>query len=699
MYMDEKILKEGILYKQSRFLKSWKSRFFVITKNRFAYYKKLKTGKPRREYTIAEFDVQWKGEGKKRFYIFNLQHREEPKKNMLVRCPSQRDAEDWVRCFAQIFEEVAFNQLDTSDANDEMTKHPNSENRKTEIIKEDCPKWAEEAVKLFKSSENWELTGENKWQKDKKWKKVLIANATMDMCSEAFLDKRDEWDFVLKNYRKISSPGNTRIYHAKYKDQNIVMLVQIYIDVPFQVIVSIESVQHIYYPSKITFHEIYSIIQHPFTQNLCMISCITDTNMFDISINALKSYVEIINFKNSNNEIHSLHIGDDSDVKEDEVDYSKPMDFNQYFIYGPGGDYERDPINGGLLFLDHDLISKQRGVLTNMIKRIGKNLLSGKSIMNLSLPVNIFQKYTLLQQVIMTFGYSPIFLEKAAKHTGLERFKYVVTFAVSVLHLATSQRKSFNPIIGETYQGYLGKAYTYSEQVSHHPPITAFQIYGENFNMHGFYEFMANTSANSCKARQKGPGIVVLDGQLYYITFPFVLITGMLFGKRYYNWQGVLTVTCPSENLYSEINFYPDKKGAISGLFAKAQTPADFFTGFIHRVKNTHPIMTEQGRKAMEESAKKSLANYTDDIEAELGKIEGYWTMFLDIDNQRFWSIDEYRPYLITSVPNPLPSDSTFRSDLKAMQEENLEEAQIQKDILENIQRRDAKLRHDQKKH
>jgi hypothetical protein len=87
---------------------------------------------------------------------------------MLVRCPTLRDAEDWVRCFAQIFEEATFDKLNTADYNGEMTKNPNSEHRKTEIIREDCPKWAEDAGKLFKNSENWELTGENKGQKVEK---------------------------------------------------------------------------------------------------------------------------------------------------------------------------------------------------------------------------------------------------------------------------------------------------------------------------------------------------------------------------------------------------------------------------------------------------------------------------------------------------------------------------------------------------
>ena len=41
----------------------------------------------------------------------------------------------------------------------------------------------------------------------------------------------------------------------------------------------------------------------------------------------------------------------------------------------------------------------------------------------------------------------------------------------------------------------------------------------------------------------------------------------------------------------------------------------------------------------------------------------------------------------------PLPSDSRFRTDLIALQNEDLRKAQESKDELENLQRNDRKLR------
>jgi hypothetical protein len=53
-------------------------------------------------------------------------------------------------------------------------------------------------------------------------------------------------------------------------------------------------------------------------------------------------------------------------------------------------DFERKEGCEGLEFKNKELINKQRAVMTYLIKKMGSNLFSGKSIMNISLPINIF---------------------------------------------------------------------------------------------------------------------------------------------------------------------------------------------------------------------------------------------------------------------------------------------------------------------
>jgi len=57
-------------------------------------------------------------------------------------------------------------------------------------------------------------------------------------------------------------------------------------------------------------------------------------------------------------------------------------------------------------------------------------------------------------------------------------------------------------------------------------------------------------------------------------------ITGLIMGKRVFNWTGVVTVMDLENNLFCELKLNPFKKGGFKGLFAsKSTVPNDFFMG------------------------------------------------------------------------------------------------------------------------
>ena len=52
-------------------------------------------------------------------------------------------------------------------------------------------------------------------------------------------------------------------------------------------------------------------------------------------------------------------------------------------------------------------------------------------------------------------------------------------FVAGLQHVYQSWRKPFNPILGETFESVLSDgSRVYVEQISHHPPISAFQLDG-----------------------------------------------------------------------------------------------------------------------------------------------------------------------------------------------------------------------------
>lgn len=87
------------------------------------------------------------------------------------------------------------------------------------------------------------------------------------------------------------------------------------------------------------------------------------------------------------------------------------------------------------------------------------NLLSGGSILNISLPVNIFKRESHLESIARDFCYAPLFFERMGvnfKADPIERVKYATLLCISVGTLGISMDKPFNPILGETLQVWIG---------------------------------------------------------------------------------------------------------------------------------------------------------------------------------------------------------------------------------------------------
>ena len=95
---------------------------------------------------------------------------------------------------------------------------------------------------------------------------------------------------------------------------------------------------------------------------------------------------------------------------------------------------------------------------------MGKNLLTGKSLINVSMPVIIFSDTSVLGRFAEAFVFAPNYLEKAGSvNDPLEQFKLALAYNISVLHFGIDQSKPFNPILGETYQAFVNGAPIYLE--------------------------------------------------------------------------------------------------------------------------------------------------------------------------------------------------------------------------------------------
>ncbi|GME87420.1 hypothetical protein B5S28_g2028 [[Candida] boidinii] len=105
-----------------------------------------------------------------------------------------------------------------------------------------------------------------------------------------------------------------------------------------------------------------------------------------------------------------------------------------------------------------------------------------------------------------------------------------------------SEKKPLNPFLGELFVGkwsddsndkVLGDTVLLSEQVSHHPPITAYAVENEKNNtlLEGYNGIRASMSTTSLNVKQYGHGILTygnLNNETYLITLPPLHIEGII---------------------------------------------------------------------------------------------------------------------------------------------------------------------------
>ncbi|XP_070778773.1 oxysterol-binding protein-related protein 7-like [Enoplosus armatus] len=109
----------------------------------------------------------------------------------------------------------------------------------------------------------------------------------------------------------------------------------------------------------------------------------------------------------------------------------------------------------------------------------------GKDLSRISMPVALNEPVSLLQRVSEELEYSELL--DIANHIDdpYERMVYVAVFSISGYAWASwrNRYKPFNPVLGETYESHRDdRGFHYiSEQVSHHPPVSACYAESENF--------------------------------------------------------------------------------------------------------------------------------------------------------------------------------------------------------------------------
>nr|XP_057904923.1 oxysterol-binding protein-related protein 7-like isoform X2 [Doryrhamphus excisus] len=119
------------------------------------------------------------------------------------------------------------------------------------------------------------------------------------------------------------------------------------------------------------------------------------------------------------------------------------------------------------------------GIMTILYNNIGKDL------SRVSMPVVLNEPLSLLQRLTEELEYTELLDIASRTDDPYERMVYVAAFSISGYAWASwrYRYKPFNPVLGETYENHReDRGFRFvSEQVSHHPPISACHAESPNF--------------------------------------------------------------------------------------------------------------------------------------------------------------------------------------------------------------------------
>ncbi|EGR33814.1 PH domain protein [Ichthyophthirius multifiliis] len=354
-------------------------------------------------------------------------------------------------------------------------------------------------------------------------------------------------------------------------------------------------------------------------------------------------------------------------------------------------DWEREEKTGKFLFINKEKIETQKKIISFLLSKIGSNIIKGKSILSISLPIDIFEPRSNLERFAYSCSFAPIYLKKAALLTdAVQQMKFAGIFLITTTVMYLDLSKPFNPVLGETYQGRLNGFPFYCEQISHHPPICALFYDGEGYQIHGQIESIAQMHANSVTGINQGNFWVVFKntGNKIGLIQAAGSLNGTSFGTRYMSVDGSYIAHDLKNQLVMEVKANPDKKGFFS--MSKQSTTIDFVQGGIYRATDDFLRKIQQLKPHY---YKIEGLNLKEDVKEQICNIKGFWNKEIVVDGEFLWNQEEPLPFVLEGEENPIPSDCSWRQDLLYLRAGDKVKGQQYKEVIEDIQRKDRKLR------
>ncbi|WRT68343.1 uncharacterized protein IL334_005319 [Kwoniella shivajii] len=221
---------------------------------------------------------------------------------------------------------------------------------------------------------------------------------------------------------------------------------------------------------------------------------------------------------------------------------------------------------------DTSTLDKEEG---NVLMALISQLRPGMDLSKIALPTFVLEPRSLLERITDFFSHPELIFGAGAEPDAKERFIRVMTYYLSGWHIKPKGvKKPYNPVLGEFFRC----SYTYpdgtegfyvAEQVSHHPPVSAFfyvspknglLVTGE---LKPKSKFLGNSAATIMEGEDRIRLLDKPEDGDYVITMPNTYARGILFGKMLLELCDVSTVNNPATKYHADVDF--KAKGWISG--------------------------------------------------------------------------------------------------------------------------------------
>nr|XP_021558406.1 oxysterol-binding protein-related protein 6 isoform X7 [Neomonachus schauinslandi] len=301
----------------------------------------------------------------------------------------------------------------------------------------------------------------------------------------------------------------------------------------------------------------------------------------------------------------------------------------------------------------------------------------GKDLSKVSMPVELNEPLNTLQHLCEEIEYSELMDKASETDDPYERMVLIAAFAVSG-YCSTYFRagsKPFNPVLGETYECIReDKGFRFfSEQVSHHPPISACHCESKNFVFWQDIRWKNKFWGKSMEILPVGTLNVMLPkyGDCYVWNKVTTCIHNILSGRRWIEHYGEVTIrntkssVCICKLTFVKVNYWNSNVNEVQGVVMDQEGKV------VHRLFGKWHEGLYCG---VAPSAKCIWRPGSMPTNYEL--YYGFTRFAIELN--------ELDPVLKDLLP---PTDARFRPDQRFLEEGNLEAAAAEKQRVEELQR------------